>query len=241
MARIAPLLEEFDAARDEAIDLTQGPKGTLRVTASNSFGQIALAPLLPKFCEAFPNISIELILSDRQIDLVEERIDLALRHGTLKDSALISRKLMSVDYKLVASPDYLNSGHLIRSPGDLKHHNLLTFPFEGFRDHWVLTKDTETAHIDVSPKLVVSNAAALMQLAMEGAGITLLADWTVERAIEQNHLVEILPDWSVSGSPSDAAIWIVYQSRTFIPSKTRALIDFLSKTAPQPVGSGSAQ
>jgi DNA-binding transcriptional LysR family regulator len=229
MGRIAPLIEEFEAAREEAIDLTVGPKGRLRVTASTSFGQIALAPLIGEFCDAFPNISMELILSDRHLDLVEERIDLALRHGTLRDSSMISSKLRAVKYKLVASPQFLAQSGEIQTPADLTHHSLITFPFEGFRDKWHFAQNGKTTALDVEPRLVVSNAAALKELALEGAGITLLADWTVARALENGELKEVLSDWVVTGAPGEAAIWMVYPSRSFVPSKTRTFIDFLHR------------
>lgn len=227
LARVIPLVEELEAAREEAVDLSDKPTGRLRVTASTSFGQVVLAPLMRRFCDAYPGILPDLNFTDRQLDLVENQIDVAIRHGVLQDSSMISTKLMPVRYRLVASPDYLNRAGAPTKPEALKEHSLLTFPLSGFQDEWVLSRRGVETSVMVMPRVLVNNAVGLREMSATGHGIALLADWTVSEALATGQLIEVLPNWRVSGALADAAIWIAYPSRSFLPSKTRVFIEFL--------------
>ena len=227
LARISPLIEELENARLEAADLADGPSGRLRITATTSFSHMVLAPLITKFLDEFPKVEFDLVLTDRRIDLVDERIDLALRHGALSDSSMVSRRLMSVDYLLVASPNYLKDAPKCENPNDLASHQTLTFALENFRTRWQFINNSQTIDTPIQPSITASSASALKELALQGAGISLLADWTVKEEIEQGTLVQLLPNWTALVGDDDPSIWIVYPSRTFLPAKTRAFIDFL--------------
>lgn len=227
LARILPLIEELETARLEASDLAEGPAGRLRVTASVSYGEIVLAPQLAAFSKTYPNIEIDLILSDRRVDIIEERIDVALRHGSLDSSSLVARKLCDVAYKLIAHPDYVARAPALNVPNDLTQHQILTFPFEDFRRTWRFGAGPKAVDVEIKPRFTVSNAATLKAMTLQAMGVALLADWTVQREIEAGDLMELLPGWTASGRQTDAAIWLVYPSRTFLPSKSRALIDCL--------------
>lgn len=231
--RILPLLEELAAAQAEARDQARGPAGRLRVTASVSFAQICIAPRLAAFRARYPDIALELLLSDAALDLVAERIDLAVRHGPLADSSLIARRLAAVRYRVVASPEYLATAPPIRQPSDIADHPAIAFPLAGFRSAWRFRRDetADTEEVAVTPALTLSNAAAIALCARQGLGLALLADWTVREDLENGALVDVLPGYQAAGASFDSAIWLLYPSRRFLPAKVRAFADFLGESS----------
>ena len=228
--KVEPLIEEIDWLNQSLIDATSKPSGRLRITTSVSYGQIVLAPKIAAFREQYPDIQLELVLSDGRIDIINNQIDVAIRHGSLPDSSLISRKLKDVKYRLVASEKYLEQSAVPTKPLDLQHHELITFAYDDFRHNWTFEKRGNSQAISVKPVLTATNAAAIRQCVREGLGIALLADWTVLDDLQSGRLVEILTDWNISGANTDTAIWLVYPSNRFTPAKTRALTEFLVKS-----------
>ncbi len=229
LARITPALEEIDAASHEARTGDKSPSGALRVTASTSYGQIVIAPLLEQFHCLYPDISLDLLLSDAIIDLVGERIDIAIRHGKLEDSSLIVRRLQPVEYWLVASPEYLARHPKIRRPEDISRHRCISFTYQHFTKLWRFSRKSDDIGVIVGPFLKISNAVALAECARRGMGLTLLADWTVGADVEAGHLVHILPSWSVRASANldDNIVSLVTPSRSYVPAKATAFIEFL--------------
>ena len=231
LAQISPSLNEIDAAAEFARKGRTELTGTLRVSASVSFGQHIIAPALPSFHRDHPNLAVDLMLSDAVSDLVADRIDVAVRHGTLQDSSLVARRLANVTYRLVASPDYLRDTAPIETPSDIARHTCLTYPYAAFRSTWRFQRGGSQQDIDLHAKMRVSNASALAVCAKSGLGLALLADWLVDPDIQDRTLVPVLPDWSVSGGggDEDPALWIVTPSRLFVPAKTGAFLEFLKR------------
>ena len=229
LARISPSLDEIDTAVDMARTGSTDLSGTLRVAASVSFGQTVIAPRLSAFCAAHPKLTVDLILSDTVTDIITDRIDIAVRHGALSDSSLIAQRLASVTYRLVASPDYLRRSPAISQPRDLRDHACLTYPYSAFRSSWLFSRDGAEEEIDIQPVARISNAAALAACVRSGMGLALLADWLVDEDLANETLVNILPDWSTrgAGTDSDPSLWIVTPSRSFVPAKTHAFVQFL--------------
>lgn len=225
--RILPLVEEMNTVHQSLGDLSSKPSGRLRVTASVSYGEIFIAPKLKDFRTQYPDIELELILSDGRLDIVNEQIDIAIRHGSLSDSSLVARKLSNVTYHLVSSPAYIEKFGKPIHPYDLKKHEIVTFPYENFRDVWTFATDQISQKVQINTALSITNAAAIRQCVRDGAGIALLAAWTVEGDIKSKKLVELLPEWRISGASSNTSIWLVYPSKKFIPLKTRAFTEFL--------------
>jgi DNA-binding transcriptional LysR family regulator len=227
--RLEPLIEEFHVVRDEIADKPKNPSGRLRVTASVSYGQIVIAPRLKKFRRLHPNIELELILSDNYVDIIERRIDIAIRHGVLMDSALIARKITDVRYRLVASPDYLKTAPSVRKPSDIENHPVVRFSYDRFRSVWKFRKNNVVKSVTTKPSITVTNAAVILQCALDGHGLALLSDWMVKKEIQSGKLIEVLPDWDAAGASFDSAIWLVFPSRKFLPARTRAFADFISQ------------
>ncbi len=229
LERVAPALEEIEAAFEKAKAGGGEPSGVLRVSASVSYGQIVVVPTLASFRERYPGISLELALTDAVVDLVADRIDVALRHGRLQDSSFIAQRLHGVEYWLVASPGYLEGRPRIRSPKDIARHAQLSFPYAAFSARWRFQRADAAVNVAIDPILRVSNAVALAECARAGLGIALLADWTVASDVADGRLKRILPGWRASGDvePAHAAVSIITPSRAYVPAATRAFVDHL--------------
>lgn len=225
--RAGDLIAELEAIQAQMSQTQAKPEGRVRLSASASYGQHVLLPLLPRFQDRYPDIRLDLQLTDARVNLIEDRIDLALRHGPLDEASLICRRLRSVRYHAVASSDYLESAGEINKPGDLSGHAIITFPLEGFGTQWTFQKGKKTERVPVSPCMTISNALALRRAAETGMGVSLLADWTVENAIKRERLINLLPDWEISAGRTDPAIWLIYLSRKHQPAAVRAVRDFL--------------
>ncbi len=226
--RVEPLVDELRAAMEVAADTAGQPRGTLRVTASVAFGQHCIVPLLPQFQALYPDLTVDLLLTDAVVDLLAERIDVAIRLGHLADSTLVTQRLMITRYSVCASPDYLKRLGPPASPEDIAHHNCLLFPLSGFRSSWRFRdgQGHETA-VPVQGRTIISSGIALQHCAIAGMGLALLPHWLVGQDLRSGALVKVLPDYKVTGTDFATAAWLVYPSRRYMPSKVRVWIDFL--------------
>ena len=228
--RVASLVEELEQAQLAAADTSDSPRGQLRVTASVSFGQKCLVPLLADFMSAYPELTIDLLLSDAVIDMVTERIDLAIRLGLLTDSTFISSRLLHTIYSVCASPEYLARRGPLRAPHDLKGHDCLLFPFSGFRSRWIFRNDRdELLEVPVTGRVVISNAAALHQCAVAGMGVALLPQWIVGADLRDGVLVNVFPEHAVTATDFNTGAWLLHPSRAYVPLKVRVFMDFLKQ------------
>jgi DNA-binding transcriptional LysR family regulator len=228
--RIEPLVEEMQQAIDVAADMAGQPKGTLRITASVSFGLTCVVPLLPDFRSKYPDLTVDLLLTDTNVDLFTEHIDLAIRLGLLADSTLIAQRLMKTRYFVCASPQYLNQWGHPTKPAHIEQHNCLLFPLAGFRSRWRFKhRDQEETEVCVQGHTIISNAIALQQCAIAGMGLALLPNWLIEDDLQANRLINIFPNYDVTATEFDTAAWLVYPSRAYVPLKVRVFIDFLKQ------------
>ncbi|MEM1292325.1 MAG: LysR family transcriptional regulator [Cyanobacteria bacterium P01_H01_bin.162] len=229
--RVEPLVEELQQALAVTTDISQQPKGQLRVTASVSFGLTCIVPLLPQLSAQYPDLTVDLLLTDAVVDLLAERVDLAVRLGRLADSTLMAQRLMPTRYSVCASPAYLSRAAPLQQPQDVEHHNCLLFPLAGFRSRWRFQDhDGRLTEVAVSGRTMISSAIALQQCAIAGMGLALLPHWLIEANIQRGDLVRVLPEYAVTATDFNTAAWLVYPSRAYVPRKVRAFIDFL-KTA----------
>jgi DNA-binding transcriptional LysR family regulator len=230
--RIEPLVAEIQQATDIAADVSGQPQGTLRVTASASFGLKCIVPLLPEFQQLYPDLTVDLLLTDAVVDLVAERIDVAVRLGVLADSTLIARQLMRTYYRVCASPSYLQISPPLQHPTDLARHNCLLFPIAGFRDRWIFKdRQGELTEIPISGRTVISSAIALRECAIAGMGLALLPNWSIDVDLQHGHLVDVFPDYAVTATDFNTAAWLVYPSRAYMPLKVRLFMEFLKQSS----------
>ena len=230
LGRVEPLLDELDKAEDEVRAVRAGPTGTLRMTASVAFGQRCIVPLLPRFAQDFAGLGLDLQLTDANLDLVAERIDLGIRLGPGVGGNLVRAKLMDTRYRVCASPAYLAAAPDLTRPEDLGGHDCLLFALPDYRTRWRFRGgDGRVAEVPVNGRIVMSNALALRDAAIAGLGPALLADWLVDEDIAERRLVDLFPDCRATATSFETAAWLVYPSRAFLPMKVRAAIDFLRR------------
>ena len=222
------ILADLDAAEREAA-AGAAPRGRLRVNSYVPFGHHRLIPLLPRFIERYPEISVEAVLTDSVIDLMEERADVAIRAGPLRESRLVARKLGQSRMVVVAAPSYLAARGIPGTPVDLAGHNLLTFGFARHMDGWPFVDASGVeivAPVDGTP--TVSDGEAMRLTALSGAGLARLARWHVEPDIEAGRLVPLLEDFNPGDLEPTHAVY-VGQGR-HLPARVRAFLDFLAET-----------
>ncbi len=227
LSRVAPLIEELDQARDEIAATRKDPVGTVRLTASIAFGEICLAPLLPRLRARFPRVRLELILTDQNLDLLAERIDLAIRLAPSYRADVIGVKLFDTRYRVVASPDYIARAGAPSRPSELAARNCVLFTLPEFRTRWRFRSGDGIEEVPVRGDLVISNALMLKHAALDGLGPALLADWTIAADLQAGRLVDLFPHHDVAAASFETAAWLLYPSRVHLPFRTRATIDFL--------------
>lgn len=216
-----------EQAGKAALGLGSGEvSGTLRFAASSTFAQAYIMPILPEFLERYPKLSLDLKLSDLQMDLIEGGFDLALRNYAIQDSSLRARKLADDHRILCASPDYLARYGTPLSPDDFSAHRLLVF-----KDHaprkLISHKEHESTTFPppgVKARVVCDDGASAKVAAMAGVGVSMCTYWKVHQELQDGRLQRVLPDYEIS---DQSAIWLVYPKANVLTAKVRVLIDFL--------------
>lgn len=230
LLRLAPLIEEMDAAQEEALGHLSKPTGILRITASVAFSYQMIIPLLPDFQKRFPDIVVDLQSSDSNLDLVENSIDLAIRLAPAPKGDLISTQLMTTIYKVVASPDYLNEIEKPKDPKELANLNCLRFALPEIQNKWTFQSGNKNSFsVAVTGSPMISNALALRKAATMGMGVALLADWLINEDLKQGRLIELFPNYQSTATTFETAAWGLYPSRTYLPRKVRVMIDYLKE------------
>ncbi len=227
--RVKTIIDDLNSAKQIAADLSEEPTGTLRITAAAVFGGMQIVPLLPVLAEKYPALSIDLNLTDTYLDLIEERIDVAIRLGTLQDSTYIAKRLTKMTFYICASPQYLEQYGVPETPKEITQHKCLLFPRSGYNLNW-LFKDSQQNMLDVTinKTVLITNSAAIKQCTLLNMGLSLLPDWLVQQEIAEGKLVRVFAEYHVTATNYDSSVWLVYPSKEYLPLKTRVFIDLLS-------------
>ena len=199
-------------------------RGQLRVTCSVSFAYAQMAAALTDFLQQHPQLKIDLNASDGALNLVEARIDLAIRISAEPDPTLIGRVLAPCDSVLVASPAYLAAHGVPQTPAALATHQCLSFANFG-KSTWALHRDQERCQVNVRSQLSANDATALLQAALAGGGVALQPTYLANPCVADGRLQVVLPDWKLP----DMAIYALYPSRKHLQPAVRALLDFLAQ------------
>lgn len=193
----------------------------LRITASAAFGRKVVAPMIPALMRANPDLQVDLLLSDDQIDIVGQGIDVAVRIAKLRDNQLIARKLADNPRWLCASPRYIEQHGMPRTLGELSDHECLV---STGTSHWTFNQDGKTVRRRISGKFTGSSIEALHQVCLGGLGIANLSNWDVRNAVESGQLRHIVLE---DAEPEPLAIWAVYPTSRLVPAKVRVFIEAL--------------
>lgn len=218
--RVVDILSLVEEAEDYVSRRNTKPRGTLKISAPTSFSRLHITPHLPAFLARYPDIEIDMQLTDNFVDIIREGFDLAVRIGELEDSSLVARKLAKESRVICASPKYLAAAGTPKTIEDLDAHNCL---LAGAQDMWRL--DGPDGPIEVRVKgNIRSNSADFIRSALtQGLGLALRATWDIGAELERGELQIVLPDYAGS---SKNGIFAVYPCREFMPSKVNTFIEF---------------
>ena len=219
------ILGQITDAEAGAEAMVSQPKGHLRINASMWFGSLTLAPLVCDYLHEFSEVNIELSLTDRYVDIVEEGFDVAIRIGELKDSTLIARKLSMFEVAVCASPDYIAKAGLPETPEDLIHHECLGFTNWQNQGGWQLMQKQLGQKTRQVPRFESDNGQSLLTAAVKGIGIIMMPKELVRLDIEAGRLVELLKEYAPPARP----IYAVYPRERQLTPKLTSFVDFLVK------------
>ncbi|QEL22059.1 LysR family transcriptional regulator [Bosea sp. F3-2] len=203
------------------------PSGVLRISAPLSFGIGELAGVLPGFRERYPNLRLDIDLTDRIVDLAHEGMDVALRIVRPLNQSLIARRIAAIEMMVCAAPSYLERRGMPQAPADLEHHEVLSYSYLSCGDNWTF-RDAGGAEVTVRvrPWVHATNGDLLRELAIAGCGIIIQPDFIVARDIAAGRLTPLLQGWRMD----DFHLYAVYLSRKFLSPKVRLFIDYLAET-----------
>lgn len=221
------IIQRIEAAEAEIAAASEKAAGLLRVSCNVPFGMHVITPLLPRFLEQNPGMSVDLALSDTAIDLIADKTDVAIRTGTLRDSSLRSRKLMESTRHVVASPDYLAKFGEPETPDELAIHNCVVMSGRPHLSVWSFRASdspTELRHVDVKGKLLVNNGESARNFALAGGGIARLSEFHIGSDLRSGRLVKLLSDFDAHDQEPIAAI---YSAQSHVPERIRKFLNFL--------------
>lgn len=226
--RVQQILQDIAAAENEIMETKQMPRGLLRIDAATPVILHYLTPLIKPFREKYPEITLSLVSSETFINLIERKVDVAIRVGTLSDSSLRARALFSSYRKIIAAPDYLEKHGMPQSVDDLAKHLCLGFTEPASLNIWPVAQSDGQLY-EASPGLSSNSGETLKHLCLAGNGIACLSDYMINKEIENGTLIEIMTDIRL---PVAMPFSAVYYSDRAVSTRIRAFIDFLSEQIP---------
>jgi len=223
--RASRILQEAEAAESETLAQSSAPRGVVRLAVPMSFGLRWVAPLLPEFLAAYPEVSIDLHLSDAKVDIIGEGFDMALRIAVMADSSLIARRLCPVTRLVVGAPRYFKTHGKPTHPLHLGEHSCFGYAYQATPDVWRFTKNGEEASVRPTGPLRTNNGDAIMPALLAGVSLALLPEFFVADAIAEGKLETVLTEWTI---PS-GGLYLVTPPGGPKPARITVLADFLAK------------
>lgn len=229
-ARCRELLDRLEEAEAELGSGSTTAQGVARINVPLSFGLMHLAPLWPRLLERHPGLELDVSLSDRVVDLVDEGYDLAVRIGQLPASSLVSRRLASTRLVACAAPAYLAAHGAPARPAELARHAVIGYSLFASGDTWSFSGPAGEETVKVQPRMRTNNGDTCRAAALAGQGIILQPSFMVGADLAEGRLVELMPGWRSIA----LGIYAVYPSRKFLAPKVRVIIDFLVEAFADP-------
>ena len=215
------VLDGLEAAENAITQMQSEPQGEIKLSMPVTYGEQIILPLVHDFMIEYQQISVSTYLSNSHVDMVDEGFDLAIRTGKLKSSSLVAKKLTVRATQVCASPNYLARFGMPKTLADLKAHNCLS----GAQHYWRFIEDKKEKNIPVEGNIHCNSGTGLVDAALKHIGIIQLPDYYVKQHINSGQLVSILKEYKIP----DEGVWAVYPDKRYLPTKTRLLIDYLSK------------
>lgn len=232
LERVLQILQEIEEAEAIASAQSKKPTGTLRIYAHTGFGQVQLAHLLPQYAMRYPDVTLDVTVSDRSVDLVEDGYDVGVVIDIHKmDASMVARQLGRSELLLCASPEYVKRHGAPKTLEDVSRHTCLNFSYDQLRNHWpVRGPDGNNIYIPIKPKVISNNGDLLRQCALAGMGIVIRTSFTLGDDFASGGLVRLMPEYDIG----HVTVKMVYPSRRLLSAKVRSFVDFMIEQYPKP-------
>lgn len=219
------IVAEFDEAGRAVHELQTSPKGTLRVNSTVGYGESCVLPIVPEFLKRYPEINLEIELTERVVDMVEDSVDVAIRSGTLADSTLIAQKLVDNDFLLCASPGYLKRQGTPESPDQLVYFDCIHYGYPGWKNWFLIDSITRKIALGNGPCVNTVNGQKL--LLANDVGLALIPRWAVSKELRDGKFVQVLEQYQFSPQEKMGSIYSIYLSRKLVPRKILVFLEFI--------------
>lgn len=227
--RSTQIITDVEEAEQVAGQMNRTPQGVLRVTIPLSYGQHQLAAIIGDYTQAYPKVQLDISLSDRKVDLIEDGFDLAVRIGTMPQSDLIARKIGGVRSIVCASPAYIARHGAPQAPAELSSHACLGYTLTGSGADWRFDTPDGPLVVPISGPIRADNGDIIRLAALSGAGILFQPHFIVGDDLAAGRLVQLLPEWQ----SAELGVYAVYPSRKHLSAKVRTFVDFLAAALDQ--------
>jgi DNA-binding transcriptional LysR family regulator len=222
-------IREADEAEQVVRHASDSLSGKLRVSAAVSFACLHVLPSLNTFLSRHPKLEIDLVLDDRNIDLLEEGMDVALRMGSLADSAMTARRIGRSPRLVVGTPGYFSRSGVPMTPADLSHHQAIVYSQRGGGETWTFTQDGSNVDVTVSGRVRVSAAEGMRTAVLGGMGLAVASRWMFSPELASGEVQTVLTDWTLP--PVD--LWAVFPSGRLVTARARAFVAFVEEALAQ--------
>jgi DNA-binding transcriptional LysR family regulator len=224
--QVSRILDDLEDADGSMQPLSHSPSGLLRVSAPMSLSLVRFSGAVVRFMQAYPDLSLDLQLDDRRVDIVKDGFDLAIRGSDrLEDSSLVARRIMALRHVVCAAPAYFAAKGRPQTPMDLASHDCVQFSLSGHAGEWEFSRDGETQKVQVTGRYKVTSSLAIRDALRAGFGVSLIPRLYVQDDIAAGRLETALDDWD----PVVTQVYAVYPSRRYLLPKVRAFVDFLAE------------
>jgi DNA-binding transcriptional LysR family regulator len=225
--RVTAIANDLNKAKSEVSSLHDEVKGVLRASLRIAAGTTVVVPALPKFLSRYPDLELDVLLTDERCDLIANNIDVALWLGALPDAEIVARRLSPTRRIVYGSPAYFEKRGIPRTPLDLRSHSCLLFSAPSYRNRWGFTRDGHVEEVEVHGSIRSDNGLVLLSSALAGLGIAIAHEWMVRRHLADGLAVRVLDEYTVNPRPGDADLYAVFPSSRGLSRKVRVFVDFL--------------
>ena len=223
-ARAKRAIEEAEEAEIAARGAGSNLSGRLRVCAAVTFARLHIVPAIGRFLEAHPDLNVDMVLDDRNVDLLEEGIDIALRMGRLEDSSMTARKIGEVPRLVVGTPAYFKRAGIPASPADLSSHQAIVYNQRGGGGAWTFRRESSEVAVVVSGRVATTAAEGIRAAVLANLGLAVVSEWMFSPELKSGEVCPVLNDWRLP----PIELWAVFPGGRMVNAKTRAFLNFLA-------------
>ena len=228
--RVTAISHDLNTALSEAKSLQEDVKGLLRVSLRVTAGMLVVIPALPRLLAQYPELELDITLSDERRDLIANNIDVAVWLGDLPDAEIVARRLSPSRRIVCGSTAYFKKHGIPQTPQDLRDHNCLLFAAPSYRNRWSFTRDGKQDDVEVHGSIRSDNGLVLLASGVADLGVIIVQEWMVRNLLAEGRMTRVLSEYTVNPRPGDAELHAVYPSSRGLSRKVRVFVDFLIET-----------